>query len=97
MGRNGLEVGGPIMRGQGIERPSHPRDVSKYLALLDGRSSLELHVLDPVGQPGLSWLFVPTPDAVPGPEGDDRRGAVLLQDDSQPVGQLRLDDVISGW
>src|SRR5215208_6745129 len=94
---NGLEIGGPILLGQGVESPSYSRHVSEYLALLNPRGSLELHVLYPVGQPGLSWELVSTPDAVPGPDRNDRRRVVLLQNDSQPVVQLSFDDVIGGW
>ena len=55
--------------------------------------SLELHVLDPVGEPGLAGQLVSAADAVPGPDGGDRRGVVLLENDSQPVAQLRFDNV----
>src|SRR3712207_1801688 len=85
------------MRGQSIEGPPHPRDISKNLTLRDVLGALELHVLDPVGQPGLSWLFVTTANAVPGPKRNDGSGVILLQEYSQSVVQLRLDQVSGEW
>jgi hypothetical protein len=73
------------VRGQGVESSSHPRHVPEDLALFNARGSLELHVLDPMGQPGLTWEFVSAPNSVPGPNGDDGRGVVFQQNDSQAV------------
>ena len=82
---NGFEVGGPVVGGQGVERAADPGDIAENLALLDGRGALELHVLDPVGEAGLAGELVAAADAVPGPDGDDRRGVIFLQKDFSPL------------
>jgi hypothetical protein len=90
--RQRLEVGGPIVRCEGVEDAAVAGDVAEDLALGERRRALELHVLDPVRETGEAGQFVAAADAVP--DQQEARGAAwsLPEEDAEAVGEGSIED-----
>ena len=91
-----LEIRGHVQPGVPVPGAAGELDQTRHVVLADRSRPLEIHVLDPVGDPGDPGPLVARPDPVPAPDGDHRRVSHLAQDDGEAVGQTRRLDPGSG-
>ena len=94
VGAQVLEIGRVIVGGEGVVVAAVLLDDPRKILGTDLGSPFEHHVLEHVGQAGLTPGFVPGPHPVPYLEGDNRRLVVLEEENLEAVGKGRLDDLI---
>ncbi len=83
--RRRLEVGGLVDPGVAVPAPAELLDDALHLLAGDIRRPLEVHVLDPVRDAREARRLVARADLVPAPDGGQRCGMQLLDEDLQPV------------
>ena len=87
VGGQGLEVGGPVVRGEGVEGAAVLGHLLHDLALAQRARALEHHVLDPVRYARDADVLIAGSHPVPHPEGDHGGRMDLFGDQGQAVGK----------
>jgi hypothetical protein len=87
LGRQGLEIVGPVrVRGR-VQRAAGALDEPHVFGLGDVQRTLEHQVLEEVCEAGLALGLMSRAHVVPEVDADDRSAVVLAHDDAQPVGE----------
>ena len=83
----GLEIGGLVDPGVAVPVPTPFLDNALHIVFRESTGSLEVHVLDPVGDPGEARALVPAADAVPAPDAHEGIVAHRAEEDGEAVVQ----------
>ncbi len=90
--RHRFEVGRPVDPGERVPIAAVPGNGAIQHPGGKRRRAFELHMLNPMGDPGDPGSFVAGADTVPDPAADERRRVDFFESDLQAVAQASLDD-----